>query len=123
MAYVAAGRFDGYWAYDNHVWDVAGGVVLIREAGGIVTRADGSKLDPFEPDILATNVGCSKVKCCLSPLYFVTQVGVEIPLLLVRFFRTNATYLPMFPCLLSYLKLRSEDSPVSLKLPVSHFQC
>jgi len=55
MAYVAAGRFDGYWAFDNHVWDVAAGVVLIQEAGGIVTRADGSKLDPFQSDILATN--------------------------------------------------------------------
>jgi myo-inositol-1(or 4)-monophosphatase len=55
LAYVAAGRFDGYWAYDNHVWDVAAGVVLVQEAGGAVTRADGSKLDPFQSDILATN--------------------------------------------------------------------
>jgi myo-inositol-1(or 4)-monophosphatase len=55
MAYVAAGRFDGYWAFDNHAWDVAGGVVLIQEAGGSVSRADGSKLDVFCPDILATN--------------------------------------------------------------------
>jgi myo-inositol-1(or 4)-monophosphatase len=55
LAYVAAGRFDGYWAFDNHVWDVAGGVVLVREAGGIVTQTDGSALDPFLPDLLATN--------------------------------------------------------------------
>lgn len=55
LAYVAAGRFDGYWAFDNHVWDVAGGVVLVQEAGGAVSRADGSSLDVFEPDILATN--------------------------------------------------------------------
>ncbi len=55
MAYVAAGRFDGYWAFDNHVWDVAAGVVLVQEAGGNVTRADGAKLDAFQPDILATN--------------------------------------------------------------------
>ena len=34
MAYVAAGRFDGYYGFDNHVWDVAGAAVLIREAGG-----------------------------------------------------------------------------------------
>lgn len=57
MAYVACGRFDGYWAFDNSAWDVAGGVVLIREAGGTVTGIDGSTHDPFRPDILATNGG------------------------------------------------------------------
>jgi len=55
MAYVAAGRFDAYWAYDNYCWDVAGGIVLIREAGGHVTCADGAVCDPFRHDILATN--------------------------------------------------------------------
>ncbi len=55
LAYVAAGRFDGYWAFDNHVWDVAGGVVLIREAGGVVTNVDGTAFDPFTPDGLASN--------------------------------------------------------------------
>ena len=55
MAYVAAGRFDGYWAYDNWAWDVTAGMVLIREAGGRVTTADGGPPDPFRPDVLATN--------------------------------------------------------------------
>jgi myo-inositol-1(or 4)-monophosphatase len=55
LAYVAAGRFDGYWAFDNHVWDVAGGVVLVREAGGVVTNVDGSAFDPYTPDGLASN--------------------------------------------------------------------
>lgn len=55
MAYVACGRFDGYWSFDNKVWDVAGGVVLIREAGGRVARVNGSPLDPFLPDIVASN--------------------------------------------------------------------
>jgi myo-inositol-1(or 4)-monophosphatase len=55
MAYVAAGRFDGYWAFDNHAWDVAGGMVLIREAGGVVTNVDGTRYDPFTPDALASN--------------------------------------------------------------------
>ena len=41
--------------FDNHPWDVAGGVVLIREAGGHVTNVDGSTYDPFRPDALATN--------------------------------------------------------------------
>jgi myo-inositol-1(or 4)-monophosphatase len=55
MAYVAAGRFDGYWAFDNNVWDVAGATVLLREAGGIITNADGSPYDPYTPDALASN--------------------------------------------------------------------
>ncbi|MFN4257906.1 MAG: inositol monophosphatase family protein [Gemmataceae bacterium] len=55
LAYVAAGRFDGYWAFDNHVWDVAGGVVLVREAGGVLSNVDGSPYDPHSPDALACN--------------------------------------------------------------------
>lgn len=55
MAYVAAGRFDGFYAFDNHVWDVAGGTVLVREAGGIVTNIDGSAYDPYTADALASN--------------------------------------------------------------------
>jgi len=55
LAWVAAGRFDGYWAFDNHVWDVAGAVVLLREAGGTITNVDGSAYDPYTPDALASN--------------------------------------------------------------------
>jgi myo-inositol-1(or 4)-monophosphatase len=55
MAYVAAGRFDAYYAFDNHVWDVAGATVLIQEAGGLVTNVDGSAYDPYTADALATN--------------------------------------------------------------------
>jgi myo-inositol-1(or 4)-monophosphatase len=55
MAYVAAGRFDGYWAFDNHVWDVAGATVLVQEAGGIVSNVDGTPYDPYTPDAVASN--------------------------------------------------------------------
>jgi myo-inositol-1(or 4)-monophosphatase len=55
LAYVAAGRFDGYWAYDNYAWDVMAGAVLVTEAGGTLTTADGRPFDPFRPDLLATN--------------------------------------------------------------------
>jgi myo-inositol-1(or 4)-monophosphatase len=55
LAYVAAGRFDGYWAFDNHVWDVAGGAVLVCEAGGVITNADGGAYDPYTPDAVASN--------------------------------------------------------------------
>jgi myo-inositol-1(or 4)-monophosphatase len=55
MAYVSCGRYDGYWAFDNFAWDVAAGIVLIQEAGGHVTRADGSPVNPFRSDIISTN--------------------------------------------------------------------
>jgi myo-inositol-1(or 4)-monophosphatase len=41
LAYVAAGRFDGFWEYDLKPWDMAAGIVLVREAGGLVGRLDG----------------------------------------------------------------------------------
>jgi myo-inositol-1(or 4)-monophosphatase len=55
LAYVAAGRFDGYWAFDNKVWDVAAAAVLVREAGGTLTNWDGSHYEPFTPDALVSN--------------------------------------------------------------------
>lgn len=42
LAYVAAGRLDGYWQLGNNPWDFAAGVLLIQEAGGAVTALDGS---------------------------------------------------------------------------------
>ncbi len=41
LAYVAAGRYDGYWERHLHAWDVAAGMLLVREAGGFVSDADG----------------------------------------------------------------------------------
>ncbi len=55
LAYIAAGRFDGYWAFDNHVWDVAAATVILREAGGEITNVDGTPYDPYTPDALASN--------------------------------------------------------------------
>jgi myo-inositol-1(or 4)-monophosphatase len=55
LAYIAAGRFDGYWAFDNNAWDVAGAVVLIREAGGLVTGLDGGPYDHHAGPCLASN--------------------------------------------------------------------
>jgi myo-inositol-1(or 4)-monophosphatase len=42
LAYTAAGRFDGFWEYRLYPWDFAAGVLLVREAGGVVTGFDGS---------------------------------------------------------------------------------
>jgi myo-inositol-1(or 4)-monophosphatase len=41
LAYVAAGRLDGFWEYGLKPWDIAAGIVLVREAGGLVSRAEG----------------------------------------------------------------------------------
>jgi myo-inositol-1(or 4)-monophosphatase len=47
LAYVAAGRLDGFWEYGLNSWDMAAGIVLIREAGGMVGRLEeGELLDP-----------------------------------------------------------------------------
>jgi myo-inositol-1(or 4)-monophosphatase len=43
LAYVAAGRLDGFWEFGLEPWDMAAGVLLIREAGGLVTDADGDE--------------------------------------------------------------------------------
>jgi len=55
LAYVAAGRFDGFWEEELNPWDVAGGVLLVREAGGLVTKYDLSEFSIYSNSILATN--------------------------------------------------------------------
>jgi myo-inositol-1(or 4)-monophosphatase len=69
LAYVAAGRFDGYYAFDNHAWDLAAGAVLIREAGGVLSRIDGSPFDPFTPAGVASNGPLHPIllECMLPP--------------------------------------------------------
>ena len=55
LAYVAAGRFDAFWEFGLAPWDVAAGILLIREAGGFVTELDGGG-DPLSGGtILAAN--------------------------------------------------------------------
>ena len=47
LAYIAAGRLDGFWEYGLKPWDMAAGIVLIQEAGGTVGRLeDGDLLSP-----------------------------------------------------------------------------
>lgn len=55
LAYVAAGRFDGFWEIDLNPWDVAAGALIVREAGGSVTKFDNSKFTLESPTILASN--------------------------------------------------------------------
>jgi myo-inositol-1(or 4)-monophosphatase len=55
LAYVACGRFDGFWEEGLNPWDVAAGVLMIREAGGLVTNYDGSPVSIYKPPICASN--------------------------------------------------------------------
>ena len=55
LASVAAGRLDGYWELKLKPWDVAAGVLIVREAGGVVTSFDGSDYDIFNNRILSSN--------------------------------------------------------------------
>ncbi len=55
LAYVACGRFDGFWEDGLNPWDTAAGVLLIEEAGGRVTDYQGAPLDIYKPKVLASN--------------------------------------------------------------------
>ncbi len=55
MAYVAAGRFDGYWENSIAPYDVAAGVVMVKEAGGFVSPIEPKKSPVFDGDIVASN--------------------------------------------------------------------
>ncbi len=57
LAYVAAGRYDGYWENGLNPWDIAAGIVLVREAGGFVTDLAGGRDMLKGAGILATNTG------------------------------------------------------------------
>jgi myo-inositol-1(or 4)-monophosphatase len=54
LAYVAAGRLDGYWERGLSPWDLAAGVVLVEQAGGLVTSYDGSALQLPSGRIIAS---------------------------------------------------------------------
>lgn len=53
LAYVACGRFDAHWAHEIHPWDAAAGILLIHEAGGVATAADGASFNLAKADYLA----------------------------------------------------------------------
>ena len=55
MAYVACGRFDGYWQRELNYWDVAAGVVIVKEAGGFVDFFEEDDNFPLKKNIIATN--------------------------------------------------------------------
>lgn len=55
LAYVAAGRYEGFWEVNLKPWDVAAGILLVTEAGGTVTDFAGGEVDIYGEEILASN--------------------------------------------------------------------
>jgi len=55
LCYIAAGRMDGFWESDLKPWDIAGGALIVAEAGGRVTKMDGSAFASRGGHVLATN--------------------------------------------------------------------
>ncbi len=55
LAAVACGRFDGFWEFGLHSWDTSAGVLLVREAGGVVTGFDGEPYRLGDRELLASN--------------------------------------------------------------------
>jgi myo-inositol-1(or 4)-monophosphatase len=55
LCYVAAGRLDGFWETDLKPWDIAGGALIVAEAGGRVTNMDGDPFTSRGGHVLATN--------------------------------------------------------------------
>ena len=55
VAYVACGRFDGYWQRELNYWDIAAGIIILKEAGGFVDFFEEDAKLPMKKNILATN--------------------------------------------------------------------
>jgi myo-inositol-1(or 4)-monophosphatase len=55
LAYVAAGRFDGFWETGLKPWDIAAGLIIVREAGGMISELDGRDNMLKTGSILASN--------------------------------------------------------------------
>ena len=55
IAYVACGRFDGYWQREINYWDIAAGIIILKEAGGFIDFFEEDKNSPLKKNVLATN--------------------------------------------------------------------
>ena len=55
MAYVACGRFDGYWQRELNYWDIAAGIIILKEAGGFINFFEDDNNNPLKKNIIASN--------------------------------------------------------------------
>ena len=70
LAYVACGRFDGYYERSINAWDIAAGALIVQEAGGSATNLVGHKNFLFEKNILASNGHLHQAFCEVTNQYF-----------------------------------------------------
>lgn len=66
LAFVACGRADAYWEFNLKPWDIAAGIVLVREAGGFVSSLDGTQPNPLDGHIL---VGSKNLEATLQSTF------------------------------------------------------
>jgi myo-inositol-1(or 4)-monophosphatase len=69
LCYVAAGRFDATWSFSTRIWDMAAGVLLVREAGGVATSPSGGSLDLPSGQFLA----CANPQLHAELMLYVTR--------------------------------------------------
>ena len=55
LAYLAAGRFDGFWEMNLKPWDIAAGILLLREAGGLISDLSGGETYMTQGNLLAAS--------------------------------------------------------------------
>jgi len=55
LAYVATGRYDGYWQREINYWDIAAGIIIVKESGGFVENIKAEGFDKEKVDIVAGN--------------------------------------------------------------------
>ena len=55
LAFVASGKFDGYWQNNLNLWDIASGILLVLEAGGKISEPNGKDWQISSKNVLASN--------------------------------------------------------------------
>ena len=55
LANVASGKFDGFWVSRLNLWDIAAGIILVKEAGGVCFNIEGKEFNPFKDEVLVAS--------------------------------------------------------------------
>ncbi|HZS50978.1 MAG TPA: inositol monophosphatase family protein [Bryobacterales bacterium] len=81
LAYVAAGRLDGFWEFRLNAWDIAAGLLLVREAGGCYSDMHGAEHRFDSPELLASNGLIHRELLSLFGDIFANRIRVPLPAL------------------------------------------